>query len=192
MDSQDLIRQIQDSLRKVAELRGERQAIGSSVVKAWKTEVETLLRLGGKNTSKLLSNFQKMKFGAGAIGKDDAGLPDVKFQAFQAELDSAEKLLKSAIQTIQIFGVTEEQKLPDWFKREAKASGLIRIGEREVDVRTVTLLEFLNSILAMADSDRSLDESLKREVQQHIEALKKQALLQPFLNQTIDKAFSHL
>lgn len=192
MDSNELIRQIENNLHKISDLRGERSAIGSPAVKAWKTEVERLLRWGGKNTSKLLQNFQKMKFGASAAGIDDSGLPEVKFQAFQAELDAAEKLMKSAIQTIQIFGVTEEQKLPDWFKREAKASGLIRIGEREVDVKTVTLLEFLNSILIMAESDRSLDESLKKMVQQQIESLKKESLLQPFLNQTIDRAFSHL
>lgn len=184
--------QIQDSLKKIGDLRGERQAIGSTKVKAWKTEVEHLLKLGGKNTSKLLQNFQSLKFGAGAMGSEAVGSSEVKFQTYQAELDAAEKILKNAVQTIQIFGVSEESKLPNWFKPEAKASGRIQLGDREVDIQTITAGEFLLGIVALAESDKSLDESLKKEVRDHVAAIRKNSLLQPFLNQTLDKIFSKL
>ena len=190
MDSTGLIAQIQDCLKQIADLRKERQAIGSPKVKAWKTEVEQVLRMGGKNTSKLLQNFQNLKFGASAMGTEATS--EVKFQSYLAELDAAEKLLKNAIQTIQIFGVSEEQKLPDWFKPEVKATGLIKIGSKEVDLKTVTLSEFLLAILSLAESDKSLDQTLKSELSTHIHAMKKHPLLQPFLNQTLDKVFGKL
>jgi hypothetical protein len=173
-------------------LREERQAIGSPKVKAWKTEVEQLLRLGGKNTSKLSQNFQNMKFGAGAMGSDAVSSSSVKFQSYIAELDSAEKLLKNAIQTIQIFGISEEQKYPDWFKPKVEASGLIKLGNREVDIKIVTIDEFLLSVVTLSEGDRSLDESLKKVISEHVDAIRKNSLLQPFLNQTLDKLFSKL
>ena len=191
MDSSTLISQIQDCLKQIPEMREERQAIGSPKVKAWKTEVEHLLKLGGKNTSKLLQNFQSLKLGASAMGSD-VGASGVKFQTYQAELDAAEKNLKNAIQTIQIFGVSEEQKLPDWFKPEQKASGKIQVGGKEVDIQTVTLNEFLIGLVALAESDKSLDESLKKEVRDHISSIRKNSLLQPFLNQSLDRLFSKL
>jgi hypothetical protein len=191
MDSSTLISQIQDCLKQLPEMREERQAIGSPKVKAWKTEVEQLLKLGGKNTSKLLQNFQSLKFGASAMGSD-VGISGVKFQTYQAELDAAEKTLKNAIQTIQIFGVSEEQKLPDWFKPEQKASGKIQVGGKEVDIQTVTLNEFLIGLVALAESDKSLDESLKKEVRDHVGSIRKNSLLQPFLNQNLDRLFSKL
>jgi hypothetical protein len=192
MDSSTLVAQIQECLKQVSNIREERLAIGSPKVKAWKTEVEHLLKLGGKNTSKLLQNFQSLKFGAGAMGSEAVGASQVKFQSYQAELDAAEKLLKNAIQTIQIFGVTEEQKLPDWFKPETKATGKIHIGNKEVDIHTVTLNEFLIGFVSLAESDKSLDESLKKEVRDHVAAVRKNSLLQPFLNQTLDRIFSKL
>lgn len=192
MDSGGLISQIQETLRQVEALRKERQAIGSAKVKAWKTEVEHALRLGGKNTSKLLQNFQALKFGASAMGSEAVASNEVKFASFQAELDAAEKILKNAVQTIQIFGVSEESKLPDWFKAEVKASGMIKVGSREVDIKTVTTAEFLAAIIALAESDKSLDDSLKSEIASHVNALKNHPLLSPFLNQTLDKAFSKL
>lgn len=192
MDTSMLIAQIQDALKKVDGIRNEKQAIGSPKVKAWKTEVEQLLRMGGKNTSKLLQNFQGMKFGASPMGAEAVESSGVRFAAYQAELEAAEKLLKNAVQTIQIFGVTEEQKLPDWFKPEFKASGIIKLGSREVDIKTVTIQEALMAVLTLAESDKSLDESLKKELEKHLEAVKKQTLLQPFLNQTLDKLFSKL
>src|SRR3990172_8076777 len=192
MDSSTLITQIQDLLKQIPGLRKERQAIGSPKVKAWKTEVEQTLRLGGKNTSKLLQNFQNLRFGAGAMGSEAVASSEVKFQAYQAELDTAEKLLKNAVQTIQIFGVSEEQKLPDWFKQEVKASGLIKVGTKEVDVRTVTLAEFLTAMSTLAEGDKSLDETLKKEIRDRVDSLKRHPLLQPFLNQTLDKLFSTL
>ena len=191
MDSSTLISQIQDCLKQLPEMREERQAIGSPKVKAWKTEVEHLLKLGGKNTSKLLQNFQSLKFCSSAMGSD-VGTSGVKFQTYQAELDAAEKTLKNAIQTIQIFGVSEEQKLPDWFKPEQKASGKIQVGGKEVDIQTVTLNEFLIGLVALAESDKSLDESLKKEVRGHISSIRKNSLLQPFLNQSLDRLFSKL
>jgi hypothetical protein len=192
MDAAGLVSQIQNCLKQVPDLRNERQAIGSPRVKAWKTEVEGLLRLGGKNTSKLLQNFQNMKFGASAMGAESIASSEVKFQAYQAELDAAEKLLKNAVQTIQIFGISEEQKLPDWFKPEVKASGIIKISGREVDIKTVTLGEFLNAILTLSASDRSLDDSLKKDLEDRIQQVRNNPLLSPFLNQTLDKAFSKL
>src|SRR5688500_1318929 len=102
MDSSTLITQIQACLKQIDELRAERQANGSPNVKAQKTEVEHLLKLGGKNTSKLLQNFQGLKFGASAMGSEGVGSSEVKFQTYQAEMDAAEKTLKNAIQTIQI------------------------------------------------------------------------------------------
>jgi hypothetical protein len=191
MDSSTLISQIQDCLKQTDEMREERQAIGSPKVKGWKTEIENLLKLGGKNTSKLLQNFQSLKFGASAMGSD-VGTSGVKFQTYQAELDTAEKILKNAIQTIQIFGVSEEQKLPDWFKPEQKASGKIQVGGKEVDIQTVTLNEFLIGFVALAESDKSLDESLKKEVRDHVSSIRKNSLLQPFLNQSLDRLFSKL
>jgi len=192
MDSAGLISQIKDTLRQIDGLRKERQAIGSPKVKAWKTEVEQSLRLGGKNTSKLLQNFQALKFGASAMGSQAIASDEVKFASFQAELDAAEKILKNAVQTIQIFGVSEEAKLPDWFKAEVKASGMIRLGSREVDIKTVTTAEFLSAIVALAESDKSLDDSLRSEIAAHVNALKNHPLLSPFLNQTLDKAFAKL
>ena len=187
-----MISQIQDCLKQMDDVRKERQAIGSSKVKAWKTEVEHLLKLGGKNTGKLLQNFQSLKFGAGAMGSETVGSSEVKFQTYQAELDAAEKILKNAVQTIQIFGVSEESKLPDWFKPESKATGKIHIGSKEVDIHTVTVNEFILGIVALAEGDKSLDESLKKEVRDHLTAIRKNPLLQPFLNQTLDRIFSKL
>jgi hypothetical protein len=192
MDTATLLTKIQECLNRMPEIRKERQAIGSPKVKAWKTDVEHWLRLGGKNTSKLLQNFQNLKFGAGAMGTEAVVSSEVKFQAFQAELDAAEKVLKNAIQTIQIFGVSEEQKLPDWFKQELKATGTVKLGGKEVDIRTVTIHEFLAAILMLSESDRSLDESLKKEMVERLEKLRNHPLLSPFLNQTIDKVFSKL
>jgi hypothetical protein len=192
MDSAELITQIQDCLKQVADLRNERQAIASPKVKAWKTEVERLLRLGGKNTSKLLQNFQNLRFGASAMGADVLSSSDVKFQAYQAELDTAEKILKNTVQTIQIFGVSEEQKLPDWFKAELKASGMIRLGGREVDIKTITIDEFLNALLTLSESDKSLDETIKNELAAQINKVRKHSLLSPFLNQSLDKVFSKI
>jgi hypothetical protein len=192
MDSSTLISQIQDCLRELPEIREEKQAIGSAKVKAWKTEVEHVLKLGGKNTAKLLQNFQGLKFGASAMGSESVSSSSVKFHAYQAELDAAEKLLKNAIQTIQIFGVSEEKKLPEWFKPEAKSTGKIHIGEREVDIHTITLNEFLIAFVSLSESDKSLDESLKTEVRERITAIRKNSLLQPFLNQTLDRLFSKL
>ena len=192
MDSSSLIGQIQDSLKRIDDLRKEQQAIGSPKVKAWKTEVENLLRLGGKNTSKLLQNFQGLKFGASAMGAEAVASSAVKFQAYQAELDAAEKLLKNAVQTIQIFGVAEEAKLPDWFKTEVKATGMIKVGGKEVDIKTVTIGEVLAAVTTLAEGDKSLDEKLKKEIEKHISALRGHGLLSPFLNQTLDKLFSKL
>jgi hypothetical protein len=192
VDKDGVIKGIQRCLEQLPAMREERQAIGSAKVKAWKTEVEHLLKLGGKNTSKLLQNFQNMKFGAGAMGTDALQSSGVKFQAYQAELDAAEKSLKNAIQTIQIFGISEEAKLPDWFKQEMKATGNIKVGNRDVDIKTVTIAELLTAIGALTESDKSLDESLKNEIRTRFEELKKHGLLQPFLNQTIDKVFSKL
>jgi hypothetical protein len=192
MESAEFIEKIQGCLKQINELREERQAIGSPRVKAWKTEVEQLLKAGGKNTSKLLLNFQNLKFGASAMGTEAIGGDQVKFQAYLAELDAAEKLLKSAIQTIQIFGISEGPKLPDWVKQEIKASGVIRLGGRDVDIKTVTVHEFLSAIVELSEADKSLDETLKQEMSERLEALKKHPLLSPFLNQTIDKVFSKL
>jgi hypothetical protein len=192
MDSSGLISQIQDCLKQVAELRNERQAIASPKVKAWKTEVERLLRLGGKNTSKLLQNFQNLRFGASAVGSEALGSSGVKFQAYQAELDTAEKILKNTVQTIQIFGVSEEQKLPDWFKSEVKVSGMIRLGNREVDIKTITIDEFLSALLTLSEGDKSLDETIKKELETQINKVRKHSLLSPFLNQSLDKIFSKL
>lgn len=192
MDSSTLIAQIQDCLNQVPDLREERQAIGSPKVKAWKTEVEHLLKLGGKNTSKLLQNFQGLKFGASAMGSESVGSSHVKFQTYQAEMDAAEKMLKNAVQTIQIFGISEEQKLPDWFKPESKSTGKIQVGGKEVDIHTVTLNEFLIGFVALVESEKSLDESIKKEARDHIQGIRKNPLLQPFLNQTLDRLFSKL
>jgi hypothetical protein len=192
MESAEFIEKIQGCLKQINDLREERQAIGSPRVKAWKTEVEQLLKAGGKNTSKLLLNFQNLKFGASAMGTDAVAGDPVKFQAYLAELDAAEKLLKSAVQTIQIFGISEGPKLPDWVKQEMKASGVIRLGGREVDIKTVTVHEFLSAIVELSEADKSLDETLKQEMSERLEALKKHPLLSPFLNQTIDKVFSKL
>jgi hypothetical protein len=191
MDLAGLISQLQDCIQQIATLREERQAIGSPKVKAWKTEVEQLLRLGGKNTSKLLQNFQNLKFGAGAMGSEHVS-SGVKFQAYQAELDSTEKLLKNAIQTIQIFGISEEQKYPEWFKPKVEATGLIKLGSREVDIKTITIDEFLSAILTLSESDKSVDDSLKKVISDHVETVRKHSLLQPFLSQTLDKLFSKL
>lgn len=192
MDTAGLISQLQDCIKKIAPIRENREAIGSSEVKAWKTEVEQLLRLGGKNTSKLLQTFQNLKFGAGAMGTDSIASSSIRFQSYQAELDSSERLLKNAIQTIQIFGISEEQKLPDWFKPKVDASGTIKLGNREVDIKTVTIDEFLSSLIILSGADKSLDESLKKIVSEHVEAIRKSALLKPFLNQSLDKLFSNL
>ncbi len=192
MEASELIEKIQSCLKQIDELRQERQAIGSPRVKAWKTEVEQHLRSGGKNTSKLLQNFQNMKFGASAMGSEAFAGNEVKFQAYQAELDAAEKLLKSAVQTLQIFGISEGPKLPDWVKQDLKASGVIHLGGKEVDIKTVTVHEFLTAIVELSEADKSLDETLKKEMSQRLEALKKHPLLSPFLNQTIDKVFSKL
>jgi len=192
MDSAKLIQRLQELQGQIEELRNERQAIGSAKVKAWKTEVEQMLKLGGKNTGKLLQNFQNLKFGAGAMGTDAVQSSSVKFASYQAELDAAERVLKNAAQTIQIFGVSEEQKLPDWFKQEMKASGLIRIGSKEVDIKTVTLLEFLNAFLTLTESEKSLDQTLKDQITSHVDEIRRHSLLQPFLNQSLDKLFSKL
>jgi hypothetical protein len=192
MDAATLIAQLQENLKKIEELRNERQAILSPKVKAWKTEVEQLLRSGGKNTSKLLQNFQNLRFGASAAGAEQVATSGVKFQAYQAEMDAAEKLLKNAVQTIQIFGISEEPKLPDWFKPEVKASGTISLGGKDVDIKTVTVHEFLTAIVTLSESDKSLDETLKKEMSERLESLRKHPLLAPFLNQTIDKVFSKL
>jgi hypothetical protein len=192
MDATVLIGEIQKCLKDLPDLRNERQGMGSPKVKAWKTEVEQILRSGGKNTSKLLQNFQNLKFGAGPMGTDAIGSSEVKFQSYLAELDTAENLLKNAVQTIQIFGISEGPKLPDWIKKEAKASGVIKLGSKEVDISTLTVHEFFLAILQLTESDRSLDESLKQEVAEHLNALKTHPLLSPFLNQTIDKVFSKL
>jgi hypothetical protein len=56
----------------------------------------------------------------------------------------------------------------------------------------VTLAEFLNSILTLSASDKSLDESLKKELEDRILQVRNNPLLSPFLNQTLDKAFSKL
>jgi hypothetical protein len=192
MEAGEFIQKTQSCLKQIDDLRQEKQAIGSSKVKAWKTEVEHLLKSGGKNTSKLLQNFQNMKFGASAMGTEAVANDQVKFQAYLAELDAAEKLLKSAIQTVQIFGMSEVPKLPDWVKQEIKASGVIRLGGREVDIKTVTVHEFLSAIVELSEGDKSLDDSLKQEMSERLEALKKHPLLSPFLNQTIDKVFSKL
>lgn len=192
MDAAGLISQLQDRIQEIASIREERQAIGNPKVKAWKTEVEQLLRLGGKNTSKLLQSFQNLKFGAGAAGSDALATSSVKFQSYQAELDSAEKMLKNAVQTIQIFGISEEQKYPDWFKPKVDAAGIIKLGSREVDIKTVTIDEFLLALETLSESDKSLDESLKKVINEKVEAIRKHSLLQPFLNQTLDKLFSKL
>jgi hypothetical protein len=192
MDTAGLIEQLQDCIKRIAIIREKKEAIGSTEVKAWKMEVEQLLRLGGKNTSKLLQTFQNLKFGAGALGTDSIASSSVRFQSYQAELDSSERLLKNAIQTIQIFGISEEQKLPDWFKPKVDASGTIKVGGREVDIKTVTIDEFLFSLIHLSEADKSLDESLKKIVSEHVDAVRKSPLLQPFLNQTLDKLFSKL
>jgi hypothetical protein len=192
MEAGEFIEKTQACLKQIDDLRQEKQAIGSPKVKAWKTEVEHLLRAGGKNTSKLLQNFQNMKFGASAMGTDAVAGDQVRFQAYLAELDAAEKLLKSAVQTIQIFGISEGPKLPDWVKQEVKASGVIRLGGKDVDIKTVTVHEFLSAIVELSEADVSLDPTLKQEMSQRLEALKKHPLLSPFLNQTIDKVFSKL
>ncbi len=192
MEAAEFIENAQGCLKQVDELRQEKQAIGSPKVKAWKTEVEQILRSGGKNTTKLLHSFMNLKFGASPMGTEAIAGDPVKFQAYQAELDTAEKLLKSAIQTIQIFGITEAPKLPDWVKQELKASGVIRLGAKEVDIKNVTVHEFLTAMVELSEADGSLDETLKKEMSQRLESLKKHPLLSPFLNQTIDKVFSKL
>lgn len=192
MDSTEFISKAQECLKQVESLRNERQAIGSPKVKGWRTEVEQLLKQGGKTTSKLLQNFQGLRFGASAAGPEATDDSGVKFQAYQAEIDAAEKMLKNAIQTIQIFGISEEPKLPDWVKADAKASGTIRLGGKEVDIKTITVHEFLEAILILSQNDKSLDESLKKEMEERLEGLKKHPLLSPFLSQSIDKVFSKL
>ena len=192
MDTTTLIAKLQNCITQIETLRTERQAIGSSKVKVWKTEIEELLRLGGKNTGKLLQNFQALKFGAGAAGTEGIGDSGIKFQAYLAELDASERILKNAIQTLQIFGVSEEAKLPDWFKQELKATGNIQLGGKQVDIKTITVHEFLSAIITLSENDKSLDETLKKEMTERLEALKQHPLLSPFLNQTIDKVFSKL
>lgn len=192
MDAAEFISKAQECVKQVDSLRSERQAIGSPKVKAWRTEVEQLLKQGGKNTSKLLQTFQQLRFGASAAGPEVTSTSEIKFQSYQAELDAAEKMLKNAIQTVQIFGITEEPKLPDWLKQDAKASGTIKLGGKEVDIKTITVHEFLVAILTLTQSDKSLDESLKQEIEEHLEVIKKHPLLSPFLNQSIDKVFSKL
>jgi hypothetical protein len=61
-----------------------------------------------------------------------------------------------------------------------------------VDIHTVTLNEFLIGLVSLSESDKSLDESLKAEVREKINAIRKNSLLQPFLNQTLDRLFSKL
>ena len=192
MESSEFISRVQECLKQVDSLRTERQAIGSPKVKAWRTEAEQLLKEGGKNTAKLLQSFQALRFGAGAAGPDAVSSSDVKFQAYQAELDAAEKMLKNAVQTVQIFGISAEPRLPDWIKAEAKASGTIKLGGKDVDIKTITVHEFLEAVLILSQSDKSLDESLKKEMEERLEGLRKHPLLSPFLSQSIDKVFSKL
>lgn len=192
MDAADFISKAQECVKQVEALRTERLAIGSPNVKAWRTEVEQLLKAAGKNTSKLLQSFQALRFGASAAGPEATSSSGIKFQAYQAEMDAAEKILKNAIQTVQIFGISEEPKLPDWARPEAKASGTIKLGGKDVDIKNITVHEFLAAIVNLTQSDNSLDDSLKQEIEQHLDTLKKHPLLSPFLSQTIDKVFSKL
>lgn len=192
MDAAEFISKTQECVKQVEDLRGERLAIGSPKVKAWRTEAEQLLKAGGKNTSKLLQSFQALRFGASAAGPEATSSSGIKFQAYQAEMDAAEKILKNAIQTVQIFGITEEPKLPDWARQDAKASGTIKLGGKEVDIKSITVHEFLAAIVILTQNDKSLDESLKQEIEQHLDILKKHPLLSPFLSQSIDKVFGKL
>lgn len=192
MDAAEFIAKTQECVKQVEDLRGERLAIGSPKVKAWRTEAEQLLKAGGKNTSKLLQSFQALRFGASAAGPEATSSSGIKFQAYQAEMDAAEKILKNAIQTVQIFGITEEPKLPDWARQDAKASGTIKLGGKEVDIKSITVHEFLAAIVILTQNDKSLDESLKQEIEQHLDILKKHPLLSPFLSQSIDKVFGKL
>ena len=57
MEAAEFIENTQGCLKQVDELRQEKQAIGSPKVKAWKTEVEQILRSGGKNTIKVAAQF---------------------------------------------------------------------------------------------------------------------------------------
>src|SRR4051794_22436669 len=104
MEGSEFIAKAQECLKQIEPLREEKLAIGSSKVKGWRTEVEHLLKQGGKNTSKLLQSFQSLRFGASA--SDPTSNSGIKFQAYQAEMDASEKILKNAIQTVQIFGIT--------------------------------------------------------------------------------------
>ncbi len=188
MDTKALLREMEIAMHDIELHREDPKGISSPKVKEWRTRCEKLLREGGKNCANNLKKFNALRFEPPKNANDF-----VKQQSYQAEMDSARKILESSVQTLSFFGRPEDKEQLSWGRPRDKvrAVGILKIEDREIDVKNVSIKEFLLCLDGMVGSSRELGDTHKEEIRERLSEIINSEVLETFLNIKLDKMLAY-
>ncbi len=188
MEIKALIREMEISVGEIELHRKNKKGISSPKVKEWRTRCEKLLREGGKNCANNLKKFNSLRFEPPKNANDF-----VKEQSYLAEMDSARKILKSSIQALDFFGRPEDKEQISWGRPRDKvrAIGAIKIDNREIDVKNVSIKEFLLCLDNMVEATKDLGDDQKKAMRERLTAMIESDILDTFLNIKLDKMLAY-
>ncbi len=195
MDTQKIIEELNSALKEIEKLKEEKKCIASPLVKSWKKKVEDAMEAAGSSCAKNLQSFRALKFGAPSkaipLGKK---LEDfVQYPNYLIELEAAEKIIKSSIQTLKIFGKPEKEAFIDWTKKEIPvAEGQIKINNKIINLNSINLLEIFSCFEKMIANNKAITEDIKIQISKTIDKWRQNPLLSSLFSTPIDKLLGYL
>jgi len=187
LQTSELIDKMRACLQEIPSLKEIRDGFHNPHVKAWKTTLEELLEEGGTTCAKSLENIKKMR-------TKISGSDFVRRETYLNQLDAMERNLKQTIQTIQVFGLpNKKQEMPAWAKPKSQklASGHLLVGNEAVACNAVTIHEVLECLVSLSEDSNHLTDKMRATQIDHLNAILKNELLQPFLTQKMDVLLGH-
>lgn len=188
LNTSELLSKLRASVAEISDLKLIPEGFKNPHVKAWKTQLETLLIDGGKTCKNTLKNLKKLKTPL-------SGSQFIKSQTYRNQLDSLERTIKECIQTIEVLGRPEDKKdIPSWGKKpksQHPATGRLLIGEAEVSTDSITIAEVLECLVSLGEDSNDLTPKLRELMIGHLRDILDDELLQPFLSHKIDRLLGH-
>ena len=185
MKTEEIVQSLEALAAEAKTLENDPKGIAGTRVKAWKTQVDQVLQAAGTSARQTRTKFQELRF--------ERGADPVKQQAYQAAMEAAGRLLASCAQTIKFFGRPEDKKLPDFGKPRAarRAVGSLKVGDRELDVKTIHIRDILRCLQTFVAETRHLNDQARERVSQHLDPLADDPLLEPLWKTSLDEMFSY-
>ena len=188
METDELLAELKSCVAEISQLKGIKEGFHNPHVKAWKTRLGEALQVGGSTCRKSLEILNNMKI------TFLSGSEFIRSQTYINQLDALELNLNRTIQSIQIFGRPEDKDiLPHWGKPKCQklAVGHMLVGDEDVATDAVTIHEVLDCLVSLAEDSNHLSDHMRDTLISHLNAILKDDLLQPFMEQKMDVLLGH-